>query len=387
MSLRSLRVTLAMALSGAALAFEGGYLWVAYPRVTGVSTEAPVMSLWAALVVIGIVLGVVPLLVYGARLGRFRPEKSLAIRAEFEIMSRGTSVPRLIGGTLLYAISLYALSPLLLKVLRQNSPINTIGAILPVAFLGVATLLVLSAPRKLKVGGTEDRERKPPVEYQAEPNFTTTVPWAAARGLGHVGLKKIAPGSPAEGPSLAAMPAQPAVSHLNPPMSTASEVLLGMLPAARYGQSNYDLIVTDQRIVGAFLGDSGMAQAAGFLLGGVIGYAVGAGISRGHEAQRARYSGLSVDQVFLSHQWNFQVALASLDRAEFNAGINMITMPRLTLWIGERKSSSSSCIATGRRTRGKSNTSVKSSRNLCPIGFDSSGSENRDRCRFATGTE
>jgi len=95
--------------------------------------------------------------------------------------------------------------------------------------------------------------------------------------------------------------------------------------------------VTDQRIVGAFLGDSGMAQAAGFLLGGVIGYAVGAGISRGHEAQRARYSGLSVDQVFLSHQWNFQVALASLDRAEFNAGINMITMPRLTLWIGGTK--------------------------------------------------
>src|SRR5437773_11343389 len=61
------------------------------------------------------------------------------------------------------------------------------------------------------------------------------------------------------------------------------------------------------------------------------------GFSRGHEAQRARYSGLSVDQVFISHQWNFQVALASLDRAEFNAGINMITMPRLTLWIGGTK--------------------------------------------------
>src|SRR5947199_6431678 len=80
-----------------------------------------------------------------------------------------------------------------------------------------------------------------------------------------------------------------------------------------------------------------MPQAAAFLLGGVIGYTIGAGMSRRHEAQRARYFGLSVDQVFLSHRWNFQVALASLDRAEFNAGINMITVPRLTLWIGGRK--------------------------------------------------
>src|SRR5205807_5227426 len=101
----------------------------------------------------------------------------LAGRSEFEFRSRSTSVPRLIGGILLYAISLYALSPPLLMVLRQNSLINTIGAVLPVAFLGVAILLVLSAPRKPKVGGTEDRERKPPVEYQADANFTPTVPW------------------------------------------------------------------------------------------------------------------------------------------------------------------------------------------------------------------
>src|SRR5207247_6312606 len=72
----------------------------------------------------------------------------------------------------------------------------------------------------------------------------------------------------------------------------APELVVGILPSARMRTTDYDLIVTDRRLVGAKIGTPGLAPAAGFVLGGVVGYSIGRGLSRGQATQRARYAGL-----------------------------------------------------------------------------------------------
>src|SRR2546426_3308760 len=200
-----------------------------------------------------------------------------------------------------------------------------------VSMLGSLILVVGSALAYLEAKKAGARG---PVEFA---EFSTRTTGSSARSQDRVDLRRIAQRGGADDRQVSeGLFSQPKVQPAGP-MTTSSEELLGILPAARYGQTNYDLLVTDRRIIGAFLGDSGAAQLAGFVLGGVVGYAIGAALTHRQEAQRAKYFGLTVDQIVSSHKWNFQVALDLLGRAEFDGGINMITTPRLALWVGGQK--------------------------------------------------
>ncbi len=110
----------------------------------------------------------------------------------------------------------------------------------------------------------------------------------------------------------------------------STEQVQGVLPSARMGLTDFDLIVTSRRIVGAKIGSSGWAQAAG----GVVGAAVSMG---GQEARRSQYAGMDVNQILASNKKNFEVPLEEVVRGEFNAGISMVTMPTLTLWTPKGK--------------------------------------------------
>lgn len=91
------------------------------------------------------------------------------------------------------------------------------------------------------------------------------------------------------------------------------------------GLTDYDLIVTDRGLVGAKIGSSGLAQIAG----GLVGTAVSLG---GQDSKRLQYAGMSVDQILATSKKNFQVPLQSIQKALFNAGVSMVTMPTLSLW-------------------------------------------------------
>ncbi len=108
------------------------------------------------------------------------------------------------------------------------------------------------------------------------------------------------------------------------------EQVLGVLTSLRAGLTDYDLIFTDSRIVAAKVGSSGLAQAAGGL--------VGLAISRsGQDSKRDEYVGLSVDQILGAHKRNFAISYAGVERGVFSAGINMVTLPSLTLWVAGEK--------------------------------------------------
>ena len=110
----------------------------------------------------------------------------------------------------------------------------------------------------------------------------------------------------------------------------AGEQVRGILPSARLGLTDYDLIVTDRRIVAAKIGSSGLAGAAG----GLIGTAVSL---KGQDARSAQYGGMDLNQILTSNKKNFDVPLAAVERGEFNAGISMVTMPTLSLWAAGKK--------------------------------------------------
>ena len=110
----------------------------------------------------------------------------------------------------------------------------------------------------------------------------------------------------------------------------AGEQVRGVLPSARLGLTDYDLIVTDQRIVAAKIGSSGLAGAAGGLIGTAVSLS-------GQDARRAKYAGLDVNQILAANKKNFDVPLAAVERGEFNAGISMVTMPTLSLWAAGKK--------------------------------------------------
>jgi hypothetical protein len=108
------------------------------------------------------------------------------------------------------------------------------------------------------------------------------------------------------------------------------EQVRGVLPSARLGLTDYDLIVTDRRIVAAKVGSSGLAQVAGGLVGTAISLS-------GQDARRAQYAGMDLNQVLSSNKKNFDVAFAAVERGEFSGGISMVTMPTLSLWAGGKK--------------------------------------------------
>ncbi len=108
------------------------------------------------------------------------------------------------------------------------------------------------------------------------------------------------------------------------------EQIQGILPSARLGLSDFDLIVTDRRLVGAKIGSSGTAQ----ILGGLVGTALSL---QGQDGKRSKYAGMSVDQILASNNSNFEVPLSAIQKGVFNGGISMVTLPTLTLWTTGKK--------------------------------------------------
>ncbi len=106
--------------------------------------------------------------------------------------------------------------------------------------------------------------------------------------------------------------------------------MLGVLTSLREGLTDYDLIFTDSRIIAAKVGSSGLAQAVGGLVGLALSRA-------GQDSKREPYAGLSVDQILGAHKKNFAIAYAGVERGVFSAGINMVTLPSLTLWATGEK--------------------------------------------------
>jgi hypothetical protein len=94
--------------------------------------------------------------------------------------------------------------------------------------------------------------------------------------------------------------------------------------------TDYDLILSDRRIIAARIGSSGLAQVAGGLVGAAVSLS-------GQDARRAQYSGLDLNQVLAAHKKNFEILLSAIEHGEFNAGISMVTMPTLSLWAGGKK--------------------------------------------------
>lgn len=108
------------------------------------------------------------------------------------------------------------------------------------------------------------------------------------------------------------------------------EQIQGILPSARVGLSDFDLIVTDRRLIGAKIGNSGVAGIAGGLIGTAISLS-------GQDGQRSKYTGMSVDQILGANNSNFEIPLASIEKGVFNGGISMVTMPTLVLWTTAKK--------------------------------------------------
>lgn len=109
-----------------------------------------------------------------------------------------------------------------------------------------------------------------------------------------------------------------------------AEQIRGILPSARLGLTDYDLIVTERRIVGAKIGSSGAAAIAGGLIGTAVSLS-------GQDSKRAAYGGMGVDQILASNKKNFQIPLQSVQKGLFNGGVSMVTLPTLTLWTDSGK--------------------------------------------------
>ena len=111
--------------------------------------------------------------------------------------------------------------------------------------------------------------------------------------------------------------------------ASLGEQILGILPSARVGLSDFDLIVTDRRLIGAKIGSSGVAQLAGGLVGMAISLS-------GQNGARSKYTGMSVDQILATNNSNFQLPLSAIQRGKFNGGISMVTAPTLVLWTPKK---------------------------------------------------
>lgn len=76
------------------------------------------------------------------------------------------------------------------------------------------------------------------------------------------------------------------------------ETVIGIIPKTevRPGLSDYDLVVTNKRIIGGKVGSSGLA----FLAGGAIGYA----LSKSRQDQE-KYKDMNPEEVLKAHEKNF----------------------------------------------------------------------------------
>ncbi len=96
----------------------------------------------------------------------------------------------------------------------------------------------------------------------------------------------------------------------------------------------YDLVFTDRRLVGIVTVKTGGARLAGQLLGGVIGQAVAASISKGGaDKKRVAYAGMSLDQAVGQDSSNFAAQYNSIE----NPQIKGLFSKRLEMRVSGKK--------------------------------------------------
>lgn len=76
------------------------------------------------------------------------------------------------------------------------------------------------------------------------------------------------------------------------------ETVIGVIPKTevRPGLTDYDLVITNKRIIGGKVGSSGLA----FLAGGAVGYALSRSIQ-----EKEKYNDMNPEEVLNAHKKNF----------------------------------------------------------------------------------
>jgi hypothetical protein len=165
----------------------------------------------------------------------------------------------------------------------------------------------------------------------------TAKPVAAAPAM--PGPIFITSGSSAQGPRAAPPPTSalptyapqaPAAAPSVPPPAYPSETLIGIIESLAHAGANFDLVFTDRRIVGAYVGYAAAATS-------ITGSLIGAALTAGESGRRAHYAGMSFDSVVASNKKNFWLPNELVTRGELSGGVSMVTIPKLNLWTGRKK--------------------------------------------------
>ena len=122
----------------------------------------------------------------------------------------------------------------------------------------------------------------------------------------------------------------PAYAAAPTTMSGPPEQVIGIIESLGYGSAAFDLVFTDLRIVGVYVGLAGGGST-------LTGAAIGALANAGEKGKRASYAGLPLEAIMASNPKNWQVANAQVSSGLLHGGTSGISVPRLTLWMGKKR--------------------------------------------------
>jgi len=108
------------------------------------------------------------------------------------------------------------------------------------------------------------------------------------------------------------------------------ERLIGVLTSVRLFLTNYDLFLTNRRIIAAKAGSA----VPGVLVFGVAGLALTPG---NPDRRLGRYAGLTLEQILSATRKNFEIPYDRVERAVLDGGRSNVTMPTLKLWALGKK--------------------------------------------------
>jgi hypothetical protein len=108
------------------------------------------------------------------------------------------------------------------------------------------------------------------------------------------------------------------------------ERLLGVLTSLRLFLTNYDLFLTNRRIIAA----KASSAVPGVLAFGVAGLALTPG---NPDRRLGRYAGMTLDQILSAARKNFAIPYDRVERALLDGGRSNVTMPTLKLWASGKK--------------------------------------------------
>ena len=108
------------------------------------------------------------------------------------------------------------------------------------------------------------------------------------------------------------------------------ERLLGVLTSLRLFLTNYDLFLTNRRIIAA----KASTVVPGVLAFGVVGLALTPG---NPDRRLGRYAGMTLDGILSDARKNFEIPYDHVERAVLDGGRSNVTMPTLKLWALGKK--------------------------------------------------